>query len=118
MSGPPFHINLTPGLIAVEVNDVDVSASVQAVQVFGEQMMFPQVVLTLRPEAVEIEGTGAVSFRGDDEDTLAEFLDSIDPKELESEALKRSPFAQSLTETMVDILRERVVGADQSDQST
>jgi hypothetical protein len=111
VSGPPFRISLSPGEIAVKVNEVDVSESVQAVQVFGEQMVFPQVVLTLRPEAVEIEGTGAVSFRGDE--SLIDFLDEIDPKELETEAIKRSPYGQSLTATMVELLKERAAGVDQ-----
>jgi hypothetical protein len=113
VSGPSFRISLSPGEIAVKVNDVDVSASVQAVQVFGEQMVFPQVVLTLLPEAVEIEGTGAVSFRGDE--SLIDFLDTIDPKELEAEALKRSPYGESLTVTMVELLKELAAGATEPD---
>jgi hypothetical protein len=104
-AGSTFQISLKPGDIAVAVNGLDISDAVQSVHVYTEQLTVPQVVLTLAAESVVIEGEGGVTLRGSQ--SLTEFLDAIDPKELENAAMSRSPYGGNLTSAMLQVLREQ-----------
>ncbi len=111
-AGLTCKIKLEPGVTSIAIGDRDISSLVESVEVHGERYSFPYVALSLRPEHVEIEGIASVVVES--LGTAGAFLASIDAKQLEAEALQRSPYSGSVTVAMLEILKERASGPSPS----
>lgn len=105
-----FEINLTPQGHTVRLNGEDISALVQSINVAKpDRLMMPSVVLEIPSDAVKITGSG-VAYFGDSGAAVDELLGSLNPVELEAEALMRAPLGASVTAAILEVIRERLRG--------
>ncbi|MFF0904004.1 UNVERIFIED_CONTAM: hypothetical protein RF653_10050 [Kocuria sp. CPCC 205316] len=106
-----FDIKLQPTTIDVKINGEPVGLEPVSVQIVKEGPYdLPRVALLFDALDVKINGEGLTELRSDHED-LARFLESIDPKTLEAEALERTSFGTSPTAAMLNILKELASGS-------
>jgi hypothetical protein len=93
------------GTATVKVNGEDVSGQINALSLHISRGEVPILVLHRLGKAGTIKGTGIVEVGGGPVD-----LESLDPAELEAEALSRQQWGddRNFTATLLDIIKEKV----------
>lgn len=103
-----FTIDLAPASARIDVNGVDVSEGIESVEIAWDRLTVPRVALVLASESVTVRGAGDIAFQSGE--TVAAFLDSVDSEELEKAALARADYGTSLTDVMLNLLKEKANG--------
>ena len=107
-----FSIHLTPHAASCRVllNETDISHQVRSINVYkAAPTEVPVVILEMATEDIEITGEG-VSLLSSGIDAI-EVLDSINPAELEAQALQDTSFGESTAAKMLELIKERVRGS-------
>lgn len=107
-----FKIKLMPNPAdcSVEMNGVDISKAVASCSAGKmSQGDIPTVVLELWAGSVELETTAMLVVPK--ADVINEVFDSLNPSEIEDEALRALPFGGSTTGEVIRIIKERIDAA-------
>lgn len=104
-----FEITLRPGAdpqVSIDGKELPGTIGVRIYQ--DERGDIPVVAIETRADKVTVKGTGgsAVSLGM----SIVEFLEGIDPEQLQAEALRRGNFATPPAQTMLGILKELADG--------
>jgi len=92
----------------VEVNDQDVTPLIAGVQYRHHDGTLPEVFLTIRSGETQLEGEGVVHIMSPDTDhgqIVCDFLERIDPEELEQAALSGLGLGENGTQAIIDVLK-------------
>lgn len=93
----------------MSIDGVDVSEIVQGVSVGVFRGMPTEIIVQFVPGDVQIDVEGAIGLMSKE----AQFLEHLDPREVDQEAMNRMEFGEdrTLTELVIEVLKEKVNGA-------